>query len=130
MYIKKEYDTRENKVKEIEIKIVIDYGTSVTDKSKFRPNVSSLNEIAGATSTGLNRENFEFQDGIDNGMRFYTIRSKSADRTEIDQAINEARIAGEKAMKEINEEFNNKLDALMEEASAAKTPQETTNDAQ
>lgn len=58
---------------------------SVTDKSQFRPNIDDVRlfEAAGGSS---NVPLYDFEDGIDNGLRLTQLRSKSADITEIASA--------------------------------------------
>ena len=62
-----------------------DFGESNTDKSFYRPDISSSRALTGA-SIGSNRTGlYDFDDGVDTGDVIQTIlRDKSLDRTEID----------------------------------------------
>lgn len=62
-----------------------DWGESVVDKSKFRPtlvNNGAGQRVVGSPMTGV----YDFDDGVDTGIRFGALRDVSADITEIDGA--------------------------------------------
>ena len=77
------YDRKTNKIKTVERKLE-EFGESLTDKSKYRPNVT---EIVGAESVEINPNNYDFADGKDTGERYYTLRNKGADIVEIDNYV-------------------------------------------
>lgn len=84
----KQYSTISGDVKEILSTYHFtqkDWGESVVDKSKFRPtlvNNGAGQRVVGSPMTGL----YDFDDGIDTGIRFGALRNISADITEIDGA--------------------------------------------
>lgn len=62
-----------------------DWGESVVDKSKFRPtlvNNGAGQRVVGSPMAGV----YDFDDGIDTGLRLGALRNISADITEIDGA--------------------------------------------
>lgn len=72
--------------------LVVSYGESNTDKSFFRPDISStrafLGSMQGSNRVGL----YDFPDGKDTGETFQTfIRDKALDITEVDSAINKVK---------------------------------------
>lgn len=75
----KTWNREKNKFETIVIKSK-SYGKSDTDKSKYRPNISDLTGASGNARTGL----YDFKDGKDNGIRFYTLRNKGADIVEME----------------------------------------------
>ena len=81
------------------------YGKSETDKSKYRPNVSSLNDVIGATSTQININNYEFKDGKDTGERNYIMRSRAADITEKQAYLKDILTKGKMEREAIKEEL-------------------------
>ena len=110
------YDRNTNKFKTVERKLE-DFGKSMTDKSKYKPNVT---EIVGATSTEINPNNYDFADGKDTGERYYTLRNKSADVVEIDNYINKEIAKGKEELENFAETEKAKI---LEEMS--KTEQKT-----
>ena len=108
MKIGKEWNSETQKWQEVRpTKSNFNYGESETDKSKFRPNVSRLNNIAGASDTtqGI----YEFEDGIDNGDRYYALRSMSLDITERQEWVDNVKAKGNEAMAEMKTKLEEKL---------------------
>lgn len=57
----------------------IDYGESITDKSKYNPNISSFISNMGSIR---NNPLYDFMDGKDSGVRMSLFHDKSLDITE------------------------------------------------
>lgn len=69
-----------------------DFGLSVTDKTSYRPDISSARAFAGSVGVGTSSRVgvYDFPDGKDTGETLMTfLRSKSLDVTEIDQVMND-----------------------------------------
>lgn len=82
--------------------LLTDFGESNTDKSFYRPDVSSARASLGSISAlGSNLKGvYDFDDGIDNGDTFMTfLRSKSIDVTELDAAMQRVIQNAQKARK-------------------------------
>lgn len=59
----------------------VDYGESVVDSSKYRPNLPSFQQVSsGSSFKGL----FDFSDGVDTGLDLTYLRKRGIDQTEID----------------------------------------------
>lgn len=70
-------------------KLTEDFGESATDKSFFRPDVSSARASLGTFTANSNGKVgvYDFNDGKDTGETFMTfLRNKALDQTEIDSA--------------------------------------------
>lgn len=93
---------------------------SETDKSHYKPNVSRLNvDMSGAKADqGL----YEFPDGKDNGDRYYTLRSLSADVVDKDQYIEQIKREGKLAEAQLKDIKENVLNEYL----ASKEPEKTT----
>lgn len=76
----------------------IDYGVSITDKSKYNPDASSFISNQGSIST---TPLYDFNDGIDNGIKYSLFRDKSLDVTEQDYIYNKLKMASEQQLKEL-----------------------------
>lgn len=98
---------------------------SETDKSHYKPNVSRLNvDMSGAKA---NEGMYEFPDGKDNGDRYYTLRSLSADRVDKDIYIEQIKREGKLAeaqVKDIQENVLNEYIASVETQNTAETKSE------
>lgn len=98
-----------------------DFGLSVTDKTSYRPDISSARAFASSVGVGSNRVGvYDFPDGKDTGETLMTfLRSKSLDVTEIDQVMNDL-IASKNNMikadvdKFINENKDKEKDSILE----------------
>lgn len=96
------------------------YGSSVVDKSKFRPtlvNNGSGQRVVGSARSGL----YDFEDGKDTGLRLGVIRSPAPDITEVDSVkqilektvnnqVSEAKVKFDTALSEL-EKSNTKEDS-------------------
>lgn len=94
-----------------------DFGESVTDKSFFRPDISSARASLGtftANSSGKVGV-YDFNDGKDTGETFMTfLRNKSLDQTEIDAAYDRLKSYAEQLKQADIDKFmsdNEKADA-------------------
>ena len=84
----------------------------MTDTSHYKPNVSKLNNIVGANNNGGGL--YEFEDGKDNGDRFYVLRSLSADRVDVDKEIKRMKLEGEIAKNEVIESAKKEVSEKLE----------------
>lgn len=81
----------------------IDYGVSITDKSKYNPNASSFISNQGSIYT---TPLFDFNDGIDNGIKYSLFRDKSLDVTEQDYIYNKLKLATSDQLKQLADSIN------------------------
>lgn len=89
-----------------------DYGESATDKTSYRPDISSARAFAGSVGTGTssNVGVFDFPDGKDNGMTIQTfLRNRGLDITEIDSASNWLKDNAQKLVDEDNKKMISEL---------------------
>lgn len=91
----------QNDVKESKI----DYGDSITDKSKYNPNMSSFIANQGAIN---NNPLYHFNDGKDNGLNMSIITNNRLDITEKEAIY-------KKLQKSTNEEIEKLYERLEEE---------------
>lgn len=76
----------------------VDYGESITDKSHYNPNASSFVSNSGSiNSTPL----YDFNDGVDNGIKYSLFRDKSLDITEQEYIYNKLKLATSEQLKEL-----------------------------
>lgn len=89
-----------------------DYGESATDKTSYRPDISSARAFAGSVGAGTssNVGVFDFPDGKDNGMTIQTfLRNRGLDITEIDSASNWLKDNAQKLVDEDNKKMISEL---------------------
>lgn len=89
-----------------------EYGKSATDKTSYRPDISSARAFAGSVGTGTssNVGVFDFPDGKDNGMTIQTfLRNRGLDITEIDSASNWLKDNAQKLVDEDNKKMISEL---------------------
>lgn len=89
-----------------------DYGKSATDKTSYRPDISSARAFAGSVGAGTssNVGVFDFPDGKDNGMTIQTfLRNRGLDITEIDSASNWLKDNAQKLVDEDNKKMISEL---------------------
>lgn len=101
-------------------RLTADFGESNTDKSFFRPEISTfgdqLQRLQGSTLKGV----YDFPDGVDTGETIMTlVRNKGLDRAEVD-AIYESVKANIDAKKEADKQ-------LLEDVKRAQTSEEVNN---
>lgn len=89
--------------------LVFDFGKSNTDKSFFRPDISSVRAFLGS-ATGSDKVGlYDFNDGKDTGETAMTlIRDKSLDVTEVDKLIADTKARLET---DLNEQIKKKADS-------------------
>lgn len=103
----------------------IHIGEDKTDKSKYRPNVSKLNDMIG-NAQPIDTSCYEFKDGKDNGERQYILRSPKADITEKQEYIKNVLAKGEASKKEMGDAFNKIAEAEAMAEAEATTKTETS----
>lgn len=89
-----------------------DYGESGTDKTSYRPDISSARAFAGSVGVGTssNVGVFDFPDGKDNGMTIQTfLRNRGLDLTEINSAFNWLKDNAQKLVDEDNKKMISEL---------------------
>lgn len=77
----KSWNRNKNKWETIKIEEE-NFGKSRTDRSKYRPNVSSLTGAEGATDI---KGEYDFKDGKDDGSTNYLLRNKGLDIVELQE---------------------------------------------
>ena len=78
----------------------IDYGKSVTDKSKYNPNISSFISNMGSIR---NNPLYDFDDGMDTGVRMSLFHDKSLDITEKEAIFARFKAETENRLNELEE---------------------------
>lgn len=99
-----------------------DFGLSVTDKTSYRPDISSARAFAASVGAGTSGKVgvYDFPDGKDTGDTLMTfLRSKALDVTEIDQVMNQLMQAKDNMIqadvdKFINENKDKEKDSILE----------------
>lgn len=89
-----------------------DYGESATDKSSYRPDISSARAFAGSVGAGTSSKVgvYDFPDGKDTGMTIQTfLRNRGLDVTEIDAASNWLKDNAQKLVDEDNKKMISEL---------------------
>lgn len=84
--IEKSFDSESGKWIDISPRTTTKY-KSVTDISKWKPNVHTLNSIEGCMSTEIDDSAYMFKDGKDTGTRIYDVTSPNLDVTERQEAV-------------------------------------------
>lgn len=77
------------------------YGESCTDRSRYKPNVNELVQIADFNGN-LSEGNYMFKDGKDNGIRLYGLTNPALDVTERQKWVDSIKEQGNQAKEEIN----------------------------
>ena len=91
-----------------------DYGSSVVDKSKFRPTL--VNNGSGQRVVGTSRSPvYDFEDGKDTGLRFGVIRNLGADITEVDAVQNILQKTVNNQIKVSEKKLNDTLEAIQQQ---------------
>lgn len=77
------------------------YGETCTDRSRYKPNVNELVQIADFNGN-LSEGNYMFKDGKDNGIRLYGLTNPALDVTERQKWVDSIKEEGNLAKEEIN----------------------------
>lgn len=104
-------------------KPVVNYGESVTDKSKYKPNVPLYSQIDFNKGMPDNLC-YDFPDGKDTGLDLTPLRNKSLDITEIADIKRSLEASTKRQKKAIDDE----VDKLLKEQSESKQSQAQASD--
>ena len=77
-----------------------EFGESVTDTSHFVPSSEAIKGLSGVLSEREVRMNYDFPNGVDNGMRAPAFRRPGADLAEVSSAVSGAQKALKKQVRD------------------------------
>lgn len=86
---------------------VMNYGTSVVDKTHFRPTLTNMQNFLDSGKTGVGK--YDFPDGKDDGMRVNQLRNPASDITEIAEVAEKLQKMTEEAKTEYAESLKQQL---------------------